>query len=201
MKIVKIIYLIGFLAIAMAACKKSEEAAEDEGASEHADHTAAQETASTASAPKSPRLAAMSNIGSNHVHIDYSAPSVRGRVVWGGLVAYDQVWVTGAHSATNINFNKPLKINGTEFEAGKYALFTIPGKDKWTIIINKNWDQHLADEYDISEDLLRIEVIPEALEESVEQLNYTVSSMGDNKGEISISWSDIKVRFPVESVE
>ena len=48
---------------------------------------------------KSLHTAAMANIGDNHVHLDYSSPRVRGRQIFGGLVAYDQVWSTGAHNA------------------------------------------------------------------------------------------------------
>ena len=191
MKLTKILYLIGVLVV-FSACKKSE-------TKEHDHEEDTQET--TSPAPKSPRMAEMSNIGSNHVHIDYSAPSARGRTIYGGLVGYGQVWATGAHSATSINFNKNLVINGTEVTTGKYAFFTIPGKEKWTVIINKNWDQHLADEYDPAEDIVRFEVIPEVLPENVEQLKYEVTSNGDKIGEISMAWADIKISFPVESFE
>ena len=75
--------------------------------------------------------------------IQYYAPAVRGRMIWGGLDPFDEVWVTGAHSATNWEFIKDIVINGQTIAAGKYAIFTIPDKDKWTIIINENWNQHL----------------------------------------------------------
>jgi hypothetical protein len=165
---------------------------------EHADHNA---STSEQASVKSPRKAAMVNVGDNHVHIDYSAPSVRGRTVWGGLVAYDNVWVTGAHSATNINFGNDLKVNNTVIPAGKYALFTIPREGAWTVIINKNWDQHLADDYDQTEDVLRFDVEPEILNENVEQLNYSVESTGGNNGKISISWEKIRISFDIETME
>ena len=86
-------------------------------------------------------------VGNTDIRINYHAPAVRGRVIWGGLVPYDQVWVTGAHSATTLEVGKPFHIGDKILPAGKYALFTIPGKDQWTVIINKNWNQHLADDY------------------------------------------------------
>jgi hypothetical protein len=189
------------LLIGMFGCAKNS----DQKNSEHMDHSEHMEHADTDSSSekplKSPRLAAMANIGTNHVHIDYSAPSVRGRTIWGGLVAYDQVWVTGAHKATNINFNSDLKINDTNVPAGKYALFTIPGKDRWTVIINKNWDQHLTDDYDQADDILRFEVEPEKMEDNVEQLNYMVVSTGELTGQITISWEMVKITIDIESVE
>lgn len=153
------------------------------------------------SAPKkalSPRTSAMGNIGNAHVHIDYSSPSARGRVIWGGLVAYDQVWVTGAHQATSIDFSKDVRIGDQRIPAGKYALFTIPGKEEWTVIINKNHEQHLADEYDATLDVARVSVAPQVLESPVEALTFEVSEKGDNAGEVSIKWEKLQVVFPVE---
>ena len=66
------------------------------------------DTTKSATKPKSPRLSAMAMIGDNHVHIDYGSPSVRGRTIWNGLVAYNQVWATGAHKATWIEFSKDI---------------------------------------------------------------------------------------------
>ena len=72
---------------------------------EHQDHTA-HDSSTADKKPKSPAQMAMANVGNSHVHIEYNAPSKRGRVIFGGLVAYDEVWVTGAHSATTINFSE-----------------------------------------------------------------------------------------------
>ncbi|MHC2991549.1 hypothetical protein OB13_08120, partial [Pontibacter sp. HJ8] len=94
-------------------------------------------------------------VGNAHILINYHSPAVRGRVIWGGLVAYNQVWVTGAHSATTLSTDTDITLGGKQLPAGKYALFTIPGQDEWTIIINRNWEQHLADDYSEDEDVLR----------------------------------------------
>jgi Protein of unknown function (DUF2911) len=134
-------------------------------------------------------------IGNIVVTINYYSPAVRGRVIWGGLVPMDQVWVTGAHKATTVEFEGPVKIGGVELPAGKYGLFTIPSKTEWTIIINKNWDQHLADEYDQKDDLLRIKVKPETEETHQERLRYAIESKSGNKGEIVIYWENIHISF------
>jgi hypothetical protein len=165
---------------------------------EHAQHDHSAHTGTSNS--KSPRTAAMANIGSNHVHIDYSAPSVRGRQIFGGLVAFGEVWVTGAHSATSISFSEDILLDGKPITKGKYALFTIPGDNEWIVIINKNWDQHLADDYDENEDVLRITTIPQRLGNPAEQLNFKVEDMGDKKGRILFQWSDIEVQIPLENL-
>jgi hypothetical protein len=186
------------LLVAFMACsgdKKQKEEAETDN--DH-DHAAAQTPAQSKS--KSPATEAMTNIGDTHVHIEYHAPSVRGRQVFGGLVAYDQVWVTGAHSATSINFPNDVTLDGQKVPKGKYALFTIPGESEWTIIINKNYEQHLADDYDQKLDIVRLTVSPEKLSETQEQLLYEVKSTGDQEGVISISWADVKVSFNVKEL-
>ncbi|NJM26412.1 MAG: DUF2911 domain-containing protein [Bacteroidia bacterium] len=147
----------------------------------------------TAKKPLSPNTSAMAMIGDAHVHIDYSSPSVRGRVIWGGLVAYDKIWVSGAHNATSIETNKDLLINNSVLPAGRYAFFTIPGKESWTVIFNKNWDQHGTDEYNEKEDVFRVTVKPEMLPAIQEELLYEVKKESDKNGIISLSWEKIKI--------
>ncbi len=142
----------------------------------------------------SPRTQAMANIGDTHVHVDYSAPSVRGRVVFGGLVAYDNVWVTGAHSATSIDFSTDVEIDGQVVKKGKYAFFTIPNKEEWTLILNENYEQHLADDYDAALDIIRVNAKIKTLEEPVETLTYEV-----NDNEMSVAWDKVKVNLPIKS--
>jgi hypothetical protein len=137
-------------------------------------------------------------IGDVHFMMKYHAPAVRGRTVWGGLVPYDEVWVTGAHSATSLEFDKDIKINNTKVPAGKYAFFTIPGKERWTLIINKNWQQHLTDEYDAKDDVIRIEVTPEALQETQERLEYSITDAADSGAAISMSWEKVKVKLNIQ---
>lgn len=136
-------------------------------------------------------------IGATHITILYSAPAVRGRIIWGGLVAYDQVWVTGAHKATSFEIDKKFKIGKQEIPAGKYAIFTIPGKDKWTVIINKNWNQHLADDYDAKEDVIRWEATPRTLATLQERLNCSIVELSDTEASLVISWEKIKVSIPL----
>lgn len=150
-------------------------------------------------AVKSPRKEAMAQLGDVHVHIDYSAPSVRGRTIWGGLVAYGDVWVTGAHRATSIEFSEDVKVEGRQIPAGKYALFTVPGEEEWTVILNRNWQQHLTDEYSASEDVARFTVTPRRLDEPREQLSYELRPVGEESAELLISWEKVRVSLAIEA--
>ena len=134
-------------------------------------------------------------VGENHFTLSYFSPAVRGRMIWGGLVAYDQVWVTGAHRATTLEFTQDIRIDGKVIPSGKYAFFTIPGKKKWILILNTRWDQHLADEYDPAEDLIRLEVKPEKAKNFVERLSYEIIENSAKEGTLIMTWEKVKVNL------
>lgn len=136
-------------------------------------------------------------LGKTGVRIQYYSPAVRGRIIWGGLISYDQVWVTGAHRATSLEVNAPFEVGGKTIGAGKYSLFTIPGKDQWTIIVNKNWDQHLADEYTEADDVIRFTVTPENIGHR-ERLQYSLEKISDTDVNLTIHWEKIAVHFPLK---
>lgn len=165
--------------------------------SEHENHVI---TSEKEEAPKkkvlSPHTSAMAMIGDAHIHIDYSSPGVRGRIIFGGLVGYDDVWQTGAHKATWIETNKDLTIDGQLLQAGKYGIFTIPSKGEWTVILNKNWDQHGKDEYDEKDDVIRFKVTPSISENITEHLEYKVNKASETEGTISLAWEKVMISFP-----
>jgi hypothetical protein len=136
-------------------------------------------------------------INNAQITIKYHSPGMRGRIIWGGLVPYDQVWVTGAHNATSFEISGDFKVGDKKIPAGKYALFTIPGKEEWTVIINKNWQQHLTDEYAETDDVVRVKVKPELLTENVERLKYEIDQTGEYKANIVISWEKLKIPFSI----
>ena len=143
----------------------------------------------------SPHRTAMAIVNGNHVHIEYNSPGVKGRAIWGGLVPFDKVWATGAHIATSVQFSKDVTVNNKKIPAGQYAFFTIPGKEKWTVILNTRYDQHMADDYDEKEDVVRMDVKPE--EHSLTpRLTYNVKTTNNNSGEITMQWEKILIRLP-----
>jgi hypothetical protein len=143
----------------------------------------------------SPYQTATAEIGGAKIEVGYSSPGVKGRIIWGGLVPYNKVWVTGAHQATSVQFSKTVEIGGTTIKAGKYAFFTIPGKDKWIAIINRMWDQHLADEYSDKQDIVRVEIKP-IEHEMTQRLTYTIEKTNDQSGVINMTWEKISLPVP-----
>ena len=78
---------------------------------------------------------------------------------------------------------------------GKYGFFTIPSKEDWTIMINKNWNQHGKDEYDVKDDVIRFKVTPSISDEITEHLEYKVSRVSETEGTISLSWETVTISF------
>lgn len=146
---------------------------------------------------KSIKSMAVAVINGDSIKINYHSPGVRKRIIWGGLVPYNEVWVTGAHDATTIEFGKPLIIGGKKIPAGKYAFFTIPGKKEWTVIINKNWKQHLATEYEEKDDVVRIKVKPKKNAQT-ERLQYFITGGGNDKAIMAMAWEKLKIDFEVK---
>jgi hypothetical protein len=147
----------------------------------------------------SPYQSVMATIGKTKIEIGYSSPGVKGRIIWGGLVPYDKVWVTGAHQATSIEFSNKVKIGEKDIPAGKYAFFTIPGRDKWIAIINKRYDQHLADEYNEKEDIVRLELTPEN-HPMTQRLTYAIDKIDEQTAAIVVQWEKIALRVPVKLI-
>lgn len=144
---------------------------------------------------KSINSMAVQVLNNDSIKISYHSPGVRKRIVWGGLVPFDEVWVTGAHDATYIIMPKSFEIGGKTIPSGKYAFFTIPGEKEWTLIINKNWEQHLASEYDEKEDIVRVKVKPKNVDHT-ERLQYFIEMINTKEGKISMTWEKIKVELP-----
>ena len=144
---------------------------------------------------KSIKSMATALLGNDSINIAYHSPGVRGRIIWGGLVPFDEVWVTGAHNATALTIPKSIEVAGKIIPPGKYAVFTIPGKETWTMIINSHWNQHLAGEYDEKDDVIRVQVIPKP-NNHTERLQYFIEHQKKDEYTISVAWEKIRISLP-----
>jgi hypothetical protein len=147
---------------------------------------------------QSPAGSASGAAGATRITIEYHRPSVRGREIWGGLVPYGQVWRLGANEATTIAFSTPVKVEGTNVPAGTYALFAIPGKDKWTFIVNKNAKQWGAFKYQQTDDLLRFDVVPQ-VGNAVETMTFSIAPKAPTSASVEMEWAKVKTAFNVTS--
>jgi len=136
-------------------------------------------------------------IGLTEITVDYSSPAVKGRSIWGALVPYDQMWRTGANQATKITFTRDVTFGDKPVPAGSYALFTIPTKSMWTVILNKKAEQSgTARDYKSDLDLVRFQAHPKPAPHR-ERMTFLFSDFTDDKGTLDLEWDKLRVSIPI----
>jgi hypothetical protein len=143
----------------------------------------------------SPASTLRQRVGLTDIEVVYSRPSAKGRVMIGGNNPYGTVWRTGANSATRISFSTPVTFQGKHVEAGTYELFTIPGADEWTVILQKALNQWGAYTYDPKNDVLRVTAKPVALAAPVETFTIDVNDIRPDSATLDLIWE--RTRVPV----
>lgn len=150
---------------------------------------------SISSRPSPPKVME-DTLGHVPVSIHYGAPSVRGRTIFGELVPFGEIWRTGANEATVLAFEDSLRIGDQIIPSGQYSLFTIPGKSKWTIILNEDFDQWGAYNYDAEKDIIRFSVTPTVMENLQEQMRFELTN-----DTLLLKWAYLKVPIPMVAAD
>jgi hypothetical protein len=147
----------------------------------------------------SPACTIKQRVGLTDIEVVYSRPGVKGRTIFGGIVPYGQVWRTGANQATKITFSTPVKFEGADVPAGTYALFTIPGEDQWTVILNKDASQWGAFQYNEKDDVVRVKVAPFALSDTtLETFTIEFNRIRDESALLNLVWDKTVVPLHLE---
>jgi len=138
-------------------------------------------------------------LGDLTVEVNYSRPTKKDRAIFGALVPYGKVWRTGANEATTITVNKDILFGTTEVKAGTYTLWTIPGAEEWSVILNNKmygWGVNFDGEAqrDPMADAAVVKVPVRHLQAPVEK--FTIAVEGDPQ-ELTLSWDDVQVGIPI----
>jgi hypothetical protein len=128
--------------------------------------------------------------------VTYSRPQKNSRVIFGELVEYNVVWRFGANENTEIEFFKDVKINRILVKKGKYSLFAIPNKDKWTIILNKDLNTWGSFKYDKAKDVLRVDITTQKSAEIAEAF-YIYFDKTNTGFSLNAGWDDVKVTLSI----
>ena len=154
----------------------------------------------TLTPPASPLDTSLFKEDGKEITITYSKPYKKGRLIFGdksegALVPFNEYWRTGANRHTIINTNSELIFNDNILPSGEYSLYTIPGKDKWEVVINSENGYFGIVQPDESNDLFSFEAFPINLNESVEQL--TIDFVSDSIGSsVRLRWDLTEVLMP-----
>jgi DUF2911 family protein len=134
----------------------------------------------------SPRDSVKIVAGGASLWIDYGRPAKRGRVVYGGVVPYGEVWRTGANAATQFRTDKALDFGGTVVPAGFYTLWTLPTASGWKLIVNSETGQW-GTAHKPEKDLFTIDMKVSALPQVVERFTIGVDAT-EQGGTINLDW-------------
>lgn len=134
----------------------------------------------------SPRDTVRATVRGAALLVDYSRPAKRGRVVFGELVPWNEVWRTGANRATHLTTERDLRVGDVTIPAGTYTLYTIPSPAGWKLIVNRQTGQGGLN-YDTSQDLARFDLKVETLPEVVERFTIGIREEGSG-GVLTVAW-------------
>lgn len=145
----------------------------------------------------SPASEVSQTVGITKFKITYSRPGVKDREIFGDLVPYGALWRTGANAPTKISFDTDINFGGKPVSAGEYVLFSIPGKDKWTVILNGDTDVANTAAYDEKKDVARVVVEPVELKTKVENFSIGFDNLKNDSATLEIDWATLRVQVPI----
>jgi hypothetical protein len=143
----------------------------------------------------SPRDSTVADIGGAHLAVDYGRPFKRGRIVFGNIVPWGQVWRTGANAATGFTTTRDLAIGGVSVPAGRYTLWTLPTPDGWKLIVNRQTGQWGTD-YDAAQDLARIDMRTRKMDTPVEEFTIRLEPRAGG-AVMRLQWDDTEAFVPI----
>ena len=152
-------------------------------------------------------LTESATIAGKKIDIKYSSPAVNGREgkLYGkdGRIGQDAnypVWRAGANAATLLHTDADLDLGGLAVPKGDYSLYiNLANLNSWELIVNKQTGQEGL-EYDPKQDVGRVKMTMAKPKAMVEQLKYTITGTGGNKGKLELAWEnvDASVSFSVK---
>ncbi len=140
-------------------------------------------------AQQSPPAETSVTIAGKAIRIQYAAPSMRGRKIFGGLEPYGRVWRAGANDATALHTDANLDIGGLSVPKGDYTLFVYLDPNQWQLIVSKQTGEWGLD-YNQSRDLGRVKMDMSKPPKPIETYKITLSSVGGNKGKLQLAWEN-----------
>ena len=150
---------------------------------------------------KSPHETVSVTLDGKNISISYGRPYLHGRkAVGGSLVPIGQVWRTGADEATKFTTDADVMIGNLKVPKGSYALFTLPAKDQWTLIVNKVADQWGAFKYDAAQDLGRTDLKTGKTSSPVEQFTISLKKDSDNQATLTLTWENTTASTTIKTM-
>ncbi|HEY1952336.1 MAG TPA: DUF2911 domain-containing protein [Gemmatimonadaceae bacterium] len=142
----------------------------------------------------SPPDTVKASVAGANIAVAYSRPLKRGRVIFGQVVPYDQVWRTGANAATMFTTDKDLVFGNTVVPVGKYTLWSLPTATGAKLIINSETGQWGTD-YHGDKDFTRLDLTSRQVSPPVEQFVIGIVPQSSG-GLLRFAWDDREYSIP-----
>jgi hypothetical protein len=161
----------------------------------------AQQKKAASTGGNSPHETTSAVIDGNRVTISYGRPNTKSpktgemRIIWGGLVPWDQAWRTGSDEATLLTTQQPMVIGDTTIPAGAYTLYTVPSENGVSKLAFATKLGGWGVPVDEKNDLARVDMKKSSLDESVDQFSMAVAKNESGGGVIKLMWE--KTQFTV----
>ena len=143
-------------------------------------------------------------VGLTDVAIEYSRPGVKGRTIFGDLVAFGKTWRTGANSNTKVTFSSDVIIDGQTLKAGSYGLYSVPNKDSWEVMFYTESDNSgVPRDWDDSKVAAKTTVNVQAFPINVETFTISINDVTSTTAVLGILWEKtyVAVTFEVPTDE
>ena len=135
-------------------------------------------------------------VATTELTLTYDRPVARGRELFGGIVAYGEIWNPGANDATKISISRPITINGSSLEAGDYSIWAIPDPNEWTVIFSRAADVYHTPYPGEEHDALRLMVAPRQ-GDHMETLAFYFSAVEKKDTELRLHWGQTVIPFQI----
>jgi hypothetical protein len=145
----------------------------------------------------SPAAKVTQQVGVTDITVEYSSPGVKGRKIWGDLVAWDKPWRAGANASTKITFSKDVTFGGKPVPAGTYAIVAFPTQKGWTVSLNKELGLWQGKQYDAAMDVVKVPATTAAIP-SRERLTFLFSNTTETDTSLDLEWEKLRVSVPIK---
>lgn len=148
----------------------------------------------------SPHQTIVQDFGVGKITLDYSRPSLRNRTVFkenSDLAPLGKMWRTGANMATKIHFSDVVTIGGKNIDTGSYAIYTIPGKGEWAIILNKGFNNPGIEGYEQNLDVVRFTAPAKNVNPAAETFTMQFADVQPERCQLVLHWGNTMVNFPI----
>ena len=140
-------------------------------------------------------------VGLTDIEINYNRPSKRGRVIFGNLVPFGELWRTGANSNSTISFSTDVEIREEKINKGTYSIFSIPNEDYWDFILYSD-----SDLWGVPQDWDNKKIVHKSRhnshhlnsEKELETFTISLNNISNNDANLVIAWGDRYIKVTID---